>query len=81
MGDTRACFLITELPKMVGTIATYIVYDKIAGVLRASRKSEMETSWESSLRIGVIAPHSRPGWNGDGKADSHVPAFLGESIA
>src|SRR5208283_5393430 len=27
----------TELPKMVSTTPTYIVYDKIAGILRASR--------------------------------------------
>ena len=31
----------SELPKMVGTIPTYSVYDKIAGLLQRLRRSEI----------------------------------------
>ncbi len=39
------------------------------------RKSEMETSLESSLRVGVIAPRSRPGSPGGARPDARrLPA-------
>ena len=57
---TRGLASHTKLPKMVGTVPTSIVYDKIAGVLRGALEGKRDCTGRASRTLRLLAAPGGP---------------------